>query len=156
MKTARPAAISRARSAAPPQPVVVGLPDFARGPGQPVAVPASAAGLPLTLNDTRIGGGGVRSVSLIVNYDPMLLNVTAAHLGPDAPANAELVADVSTPGVIALLFSSPDTPLAGVNSRFVTLTAGVPAGAPSGSSHRIAISDLVVTDTAGLCRRHRG
>jgi hypothetical protein len=51
--------------------VVVGLPDFARGPGQVINVPGTASGLPITLSD----GTGITSVSLTLSYDPALLIV---------------------------------------------------------------------------------
>ena len=69
----------------PPAPatVVVGIPDFARGPGQPVDVPAGTGStpanndLPLRLSD----GSGVTSVSLTLRYDPALLHITGALRG---------------------------------------------------------------------------
>ena len=51
---------------APSSAVVVGIPDFARGPGQSVNVPATGNGLPLTINN----GTGVTSISLTVAYNP--------------------------------------------------------------------------------------
>jgi hypothetical protein len=66
--------------------VIVSAPDFVRGPGQDVNVPAdSTAGIPLSLSD----GTGVRSVDLSFRYDPALLEITSASVPPDAEfANA--------------------------------------------------------------------
>jgi hypothetical protein len=132
-----------------PASVVVGLPDFARGPGQPVDVPATQTGLPLTLADGRGNGGGIESVQLVIAYDAALLNITAAALGPDAPADAVIAADVSAPGYVTVSFSSLTTPLAGGVSHFVTLTADVPATATYGNSGRLTVTDLRVVDATG-------
>ena len=52
---------------APSSARVLALPDFARGPGQPVVIPAATGtGLPLTISD----GTGVTSISLSVTYNP--------------------------------------------------------------------------------------
>ncbi len=130
-----------------PRAVVLGLPDFARGPGQPVELPAGTDGLPLILSDNRIGGSDLKSVELVVTYDPALLNVTAAALGPGAPEDATLLADVDTAGVVTLSLSSLATPLGRGLSPIIMLTADVPAGAAPGTSGLVRISNLVVTDT---------
>jgi hypothetical protein len=129
-----------------PHDVVVSLPDFTRGPGQPVDVPAITFGWPLTLSDNRDVGGDIKSLTLTIDYDPAALSITGADLGPDAPANASLIADTSTAGLVTLLFSSSDTPLASGDSYIVTLTASVPAGAAYGSVHVVDLSGLLVTD----------
>src|SRR5438445_569709 len=43
--------------------VVVSMPDFTRGPGQPVGTPATSSGIPINLNN----GAGVTSVNLTLN-----------------------------------------------------------------------------------------
>jgi hypothetical protein len=63
--------------------VIVGLPDFARGPGQAVNVPATSTGIPLTLSR----GLGVTGLDLQLDYDRTLLDVTGFLLQIDA-ANA--------------------------------------------------------------------
>ena len=64
----------------PANAVVVSIPDFTRGDGQTVNVPASVAtGIPLTLSN----GSGITSVSLQLPYDPALLDITGATVGRD-------------------------------------------------------------------------
>ena len=62
----------------PPNVIEVGLPDFARGYGQPVNLPANdlTAGLPLTLSE----GLGVSGVDLHLHYDPSLLEISGFAL----------------------------------------------------------------------------
>ena len=64
---------------------VVSVPDFARGPGQPVDLPATGAGLPIRLDD----GAGVTSARLVLAYDPSLLVITAAAVGSALPSGAD-------------------------------------------------------------------
>ncbi len=133
---------------AAPEPVTVSLPDFARGPGQSVHLPADGEGLPLMLSDDRQTGGDVKSVALTIAYNPSLLGITTATLGPDAPVDAVLNFDATTPGRIIVVFSSSTTPLPAGDSHFVTLTAAVPPSATYGDGHSIDISEIVVTNMA--------
>jgi hypothetical protein len=130
------------------EPIVVSLPDFTRGPGQPINVPAYDNDLPLTLTDRRDVGNAVTSLDLEVTYDPQLMNVTAATVGPDAPAGTTLVADTGTPGRITLSLSGA-TPFDRGESHVVTLTANVPAAATYGSSHVLDITHMVASDAGG-------
>ncbi len=105
--------------------VTVELPDFVRGPGQPVNVPANTtAGLPVTISD----GTNVRAIDLRVGYDPQLLQVTGATLGAGMPAGASLVFNNTTPGLaVIVLFSAAVLP-PGPNP-IVHLQLDVPSGA---------------------------
>jgi subtilisin-like proprotein convertase family protein len=131
---------------AAPESVVVRLPDFARGPNQPVDVPATQGGLPLTLVDRRSPGDGIKSIDLTIRYDPVLLNITAAALGPDAPQGAAVEYDAGTPGQITVSFDTTGIALNRGESVFVTLTAEVPGTAALNSSHLLDSTDLIVTD----------
>src|SRR5690606_16117062 len=67
--------------------VVVGLPDFSRGPTQSVNVPAVGSGeaplegLPIRVSQTA----GVTSMTMTITYDPTMLDVSEVRLGRDAP-----------------------------------------------------------------------
>lgn len=124
---------------AAPTSVVVSLPDFTRGPGQSVDVPATSHGLPLTVSD----GFGIQSLDLTLHYDPALLGITGASLGPDAPADATLAADTTVPGRLTLRYAA-STPLAAGPSTWATLAAQVPITAHYGAAHVLAISEVVV------------
>jgi ELWxxDGT repeat protein len=108
-----------------PSTVVVSIPDFMRGPGQAVDVPATSPGLPLRLS----ASAGVTSVNLTLRYDPNLLTITGASVAPGLPAGATVTIDTSTPGAAVLSFSSPALP--GGLSDFVRLSAAVPLGTAS-------------------------
>ncbi len=134
---------------AAPHAVTVGLPDFARGPGQTIDVPATSPHLPLVLNDDRSAGPAVVQVDATINYDPAVFHVTDAILGPDAPVGSTLTADMSTPGWITLTISSPGTPLDRGAHHLVSFLADVPATATYGVSGVLAFSDLNVSDSPG-------
>ena len=104
---------------------VVSIPDFARGPGQPVDLPANGAGLPIRLDD----GAGVTSARLVLAYDPRLLVITAAAVGSGLPNGSAVALDLSAPGLAVLTVTSP-SPLAAGPVDLVRLTANVPANAP--------------------------
>src|SRR6185295_15975287 len=66
---------------------VLGIPDFARGPGQIVRSPANTgSGIPVTV--TR--AAGARSVSFDLAYDPTMLNVRSVSLAPGLDPAATL------------------------------------------------------------------
>ncbi len=132
-----------------PEPVWVGVPDFPRGPGQSVRVPADGPGLPVMLFDNRTGDDNLKSLEVTLTYDPALLNISDAAPGPDAPAGAAFTADTLTPGVVTLSLSTAGTPFARGDLHLVTLTAAIPAGATYGTAGQLVLSDLVVTDTTG-------
>ena len=50
-------------------PTFVSVPDFMRGPGQPVNVPNPGGGLPLTISQGVIGGQGVTDVTMQLTYN---------------------------------------------------------------------------------------
>ena len=103
----------------------VSVPDFARGPGQPVDLPATTPGLPIRLSD----GNGVTSARLVLAYDPRLLTITAAAVGSTLPAGASVALDVSAPGQAVLTLTSP-TALAAGPVDLVRLTAARAAVGP--------------------------
>ncbi len=60
-------------------PVTVSIPDFVRGPGQDVTLPAdSGGGIPISISDAA----GVRTTSLSIGYDPTLLTISDVAVGP--------------------------------------------------------------------------
>jgi hypothetical protein len=120
---------------------VFSLPDFARGPGQGVVVPANAVGLPLRLSEAR----GVESVDVTIEYDPALLKVTGATVGPGMPAGASVVANTAVPGRVILSFSTL-TELPSGAAEIVVLTAEVPSAAPYGAAHVLDITSVSINE----------
>jgi hypothetical protein len=118
--------------------VTVGIPDVVRGPGQEINVPAdTAAGIPLTISD----GANVRAIDVRIGFDPALMNIAGATVGPDAPAGASVIVNTSTPGLaIVVYFSTAPLP-AGVGT-FVNLQASVPTEGASENYRRQQVLDV--------------
>ena len=124
----------------------VSIPDFMRGAGQPVNVPAAAGavGLPVRLSD----GTGVTTVDYFIHYDPTLLNVTNVQLASGLPAGTLFSTNTTVPGLIEVCLRSPTALPAGPANVFV-LTANVPASAPYTSKEAIGI-DTVSLNGGGI------
>jgi hypothetical protein len=125
--------------------VTIGIPDFVRGPGQDVNLPADVTtGIPVTISE----GTNVRAVDLRVAYDPNLLTITGAIVGPDAPGGAAVIVNTTTPGLAILVFFSTNPLPAGIG-HFVDLQATVPTADASGiygvqqvlDVHSVIVSD---------------
>jgi mRNA-degrading endonuclease HigB of HigAB toxin-antitoxin module len=130
---------------AAPAGVVVGIPDFARGPAQPVNVPGAIDGqtaehgLPIHISDAA----GVTSLLLQLTYDPAMLRITDADLGIDAPAGSQVTVNLTVLGEATIAFFALD-PLPGGPASVISLTANVPRNAPYGEAHSIQITTLEV------------
>ncbi|WP_231602887.1 beta strand repeat-containing protein [Neorhodopirellula pilleata] len=133
--------------------LVIGLPDFARGPTQPIQAPVSGSGttlpegLPIQLSNAQ----GVTSVTMVLNYDPALMNLTAVELGSDAPQGSQVQANLSTPGVVTISFFSLQ-PMAAGAADIINLVATVPEDAPYGQSQVLRLSSLDVNGGALTAR----
>lgn len=127
------------------QDLVVGLPDFARGPTQTVQVPAGGSGqtlppgLPIQLSDAD----GVTSVTLTIEYDPTLLDISAVQLGGDAPTDSQVESNLSTPGVATISFFSV-APMSSGQADIVDIIATVPEDATYGAAQAIRITSIEV------------
>lgn len=124
--------------------ITVGLPDFVRGPGQDVNVPADETGIPISISN----GAGVRNVELRIGYDPAMLSITGATAGAAMPAGSAVTLDTSTAGTAIVSFTSPvDLPDgAGV-------LANLQANVPTGGTHHLRqqvldVHSVVITDAA--------
>ncbi len=129
--------------------VVVGLPDFARGPTQSVNVPAVGSGqaplsgLPIQVSETA----GVTSMSMTITYDPAMLDVSEVKLGRDAPTGSQVEANLTVPGQITLAFFSLN-PMTGGPADLLEIVASVPEDAPYAQAQVLRIQSLEVN--AGL------
>ncbi|MFG0263762.1 MAG: cadherin domain-containing protein [Rhodopirellula sp. JB055] len=130
---------------ASPASLVVGLPDIVRGPSQTVQLPVDGsgtelpAGLPIQLSDAD----GVTSVTLTIEYDPAMLDISGVQLGEDAPTGSQVEANLDTPGVATITFFSLDAMDAG-QADIIDLIATIPDDAPYGSTGTLTISNLEV------------
>lgn len=123
----------------PPQgSVVVGIPDFARGPSQPVNLAASTTtGVPLFLSD----GAGLRTIDLRLVYDPSLLEITGVSVGEGMPGGAQIELTPEAPGVVRLQFQTL-TPLPSGPAVFANLVARVPDSAPYTAKHLLDLREI--------------
>jgi hypothetical protein len=126
---------------------VLSLPDFMRGPGQAVDVPATGQYLPVSFTSA----GGLRTMVFTVGFDPSLLDITGARAGAGLPAGTELrfvreaAANGGQQARITLILPG-DVALAAGTQRLVDLVATVPATAVYG---RKEVVDLSVTQING-------
>lgn len=121
--------------------------NFARGPGQPVNLPANATtGIPISFSN----GGGITSATFRLHYDPALLtipNLTGAAVAPGLTGATVTVNTIGTPGIAIVQFNSL-TPLPEGTTRFMDLRATVPSGAPYLSKHVLDLSSISLNNGA--------
>ncbi|MEF8731696.1 MAG: Ig-like domain-containing protein [Candidatus Accumulibacter meliphilus] len=115
------------------------LPDFMRGPGQAVNVPAAGEHLPLTL----LSPGEVRRLSFVIRFDPALLEISAALPGSGLPADASLAIDRSVAGELRVSIAS-ETAIAAGTVTLLDLVASVPATAPYGAQQILDIQQVSI------------
>jgi probable HAF family extracellular repeat protein/predicted outer membrane repeat protein len=115
---------------------VVSLPDIARGPGQPVNLPADGSGLPITISN----GLGVQAINFTLMWDPALLHVSGVSLGGDM-GGWSLTSNLNTPGQAIVSMSSTTALPSGIRTVLI-LNASVPDTAPYGASNLIHFSAL--------------
>ncbi|MCA9120282.1 MAG: cadherin domain-containing protein [Planctomycetaceae bacterium] len=131
-------------------PLVVSIPDFARGPTQAVQVPAMGSGaeLPAGLPIQLSNADGVTSFTLTVAYDPALLTITGAELGADAPSGSQVQINLDTPGQATIAFFALD-PMTSGPADVVSLVAEVPESATYGATQVVDIT-LLEVNAGGL------
>jgi len=119
-------------------PVAVGVPSFARGPGNDVNLPNSANpttvstsnGIPVNLSNVA----GVTSGTFTFQFNPTLLNITGATANTTAFPGSSMSVSVSNVNAslanAMITFASP-TALSGTGHNLGSLTAAIPDGAAS-------------------------
>ncbi len=123
--------------------VTLSLPDFARGFGQAVNLPAdTTAGIPLTISR----GAGLTSVAFTLQYDSSLLTISSVTKGIGVAADALLSTAGSTPGQLVVSLTSA-TQLSFINAPFtlLNLVASVPATAAYSAKQVLMLSAATVT-----------
>jgi hypothetical protein len=129
---------------AAPAAVTLSVPDFARGPSQPVNVPASATGLPVQISNST----GVKSATFTVTFNPADLTVTGATPDPDIPGS--VVSFILMAGSIQVTVTAPAALPAGI-ANLADLTASVPMSAQSAylTKEVLAFGPISLTDGSG-------
>ena len=115
---------------------VVSLPDFARGPNQPVDVPANGIGLPLRISN----GSGVTAVDFELIYDSTVLTINPA-LSTAVPPGWTLTFNDVTPGHMSVSVFGGTALSAGLQD-LIHFNASVPSTASYGASNLLRISNL--------------
>lgn len=129
---------------------VLRIGEFARGPGQAVDVPATAAGVPITIS----GATGAQQVHFTLAYDPALLAITGVGGGAGMPAGSTVSADFSTPGEVHVSLSLGSA-LGSGSLELVRLSANVPGSAPYGAKQILDLRDISL-DTGAPVRDDDG
>ncbi len=129
----------------------VSVPDFCRGPGQAVNVPATGAGIPIKISD----GTGVRAVEFVLRYDPALLTITAVSLGTGLPADWSFSYDLSTEGQVLVTIQG-STALSAGEQTLVVLAGSVPVDAPYSSAGLVVLRDVAINEGAIEVRADSG
>ncbi len=121
--------------------VTLSIPDFARGPGQDVNVPATGSGLPIRLSN----GSGIKTLTFSLNYDPTLLTISGASLAKGI--GGTLTVNTATPGHVTFVYANPAGLSAGSKTLLV-LQATVKDDAPYTSKEVLDIADVQINSGA--------
>ena len=122
---------------APTPTLRLSLPDFMRGPGQEVNVPAAGKSLPLSLSSE----GDVTNLSFTIRFDPAFLRITGAEAATGLPPNATVTVDTKVPGQITVTIASA-TKIAAGKVTLVNLIAKVPDTAAYGAVEVVDIGNV--------------
>lgn len=129
---------------------VLSLGEFTRGPGQAADVPATSAGVPVTIT----GATGARQVAFTLAYDASLLNITGVSVGAGIPAGSSASADFSVAGQVTVTVQVNGA-LTAAASELVRFTANVPATAPYGAKQVLDLKNILL-DTGAAVRDDDG
>ncbi|MCH7685496.1 MAG: hypothetical protein IH899_02235, partial [Planctomycetes bacterium] len=120
------------------------IPDIVRGPGQPVNVPATSTGIPVSIDNAN----GLTQVDFTLQYDSALLDITAVTLASGLPGDWMLTtADVSTPGQVVVSLAGT-TPLSAGSADLAVLTAEVPFAAEYGDAQLLRFQSTALNQGA--------
>lgn len=123
--------------------VTLSLPNFARGPQQPVNIPANATtGLPISFSN----GGGITSASFELRYNPALLTISAATAAPGLPFGTNVILTFPATGVARVQFAAAS--LAAGTTRFVDLQVSVPTTANYQVKQLLDLGNIVLNGGA--------
>lgn len=124
---------------------VLSVPDFTRGAGQAVNVPATSSGLPVRISDPT----GVTSAQVDLLFDTTLLNVTTGTFTSGAvvtiPGSTVTITAIAGGVRVAVTGLSGVT---GSNVAIAAPSASVPATAPYASKQVVAVRNVSVNGGA--------
>ncbi len=120
---------------------VLSIADFARGPGQVVDVPATAAGLPIRLSDAA----GLLGIDFVLSYDPALLTINNLSLSDALPTDWGIGVNLSVPGRAAVAIYGP-TPLPAGPVVLGFFDARIPNNAPYSAAHVLDLHNVIINE----------
>ncbi len=130
---------------------VLTVADVARGPGQPVNIPATGGGLPIMLANAA----GATRIAFTLRYDAALIGFVGASNGAGLPAGSTLSVDLATAGEVRVLITT-GAPLGAAAVELVRLQAGVPSAAAYGARQLLDLGDIVINNGAIAARDDDG
>lgn len=130
---------------------VLSVGDVARGPGQPVNIPATGGGMPITLTNAA----GATRIAFTLRYDATLMGFVGASNGAGLPAGSTLSVDLSTLGEVRVVITT-GAPLGAAAVELLRLQAGVPSAAAYGARQVLDLGDIVINDGAIAARDDDG
>jgi subtilase family serine protease len=129
---------------------VLSLGEFTRGPGQMADLPATSAGVPVTIT----GATGARQVAFTLAYDASLLSITGVSVGAGIPAGSSASADFSVAGQVTVTVQINGA-LTAAATELVRFAANVPATAPYGAKQVLDLKNILL-DTGAAVRDDDG
>jgi RHS repeat-associated protein len=124
--------------ASPAADAILGVSEFARGPGQIASPSATGQGFTIGLNR----GQGASEIAFVLEYNPALLDVSDVRLAGGVPSGSTLQYDLGTPGRIVIQLQLA-APLAdNLWHGLVTVRGSVPVDASYGSAHILHLSEM--------------
>jgi len=116
---------------------VLSLPDFARGPGQAVNVPASDTGVPISISTAE----SLTSIDFELRFDETMLDVSGLIPAGLLPSDWTMTSSSPAPGVLQVSLAG-ETPISGTDIELVSLEASVPQGVLLSQTQVISIENV--------------
>jgi hypothetical protein len=123
---------------------ILRVPDFTRGPEQPVNLPANDVGIPVTINNAQ----GISSLDFDFVYNDDLLDVTGAAPGVNLPGDWQVVSNLTQPGVARISLFGTTTLTSTTLSELVIINADIPDTAPYRASDLITLESISINEGA--------
>lgn len=122
--------------------VLLSIPDFCRGPGQDVNVPATGAGIPVTISDAS----GIEKLEFKLFYDPDFVKVIGISIGPPMPQSWQMTVVGWMEEEITVTLSGPSLPSGEL--KLVNIHARIPNDALYSEGSLMGLSSIVINDGA--------
>lgn len=122
---------------------VLSIGEIARGPGQPIDLPATGGGFPITIAHAA----GATRIEFTLRYDARLIGVSGVTNGAGLPTGSSLLADLSVAGEVRVVITT-GAPLGAAALELVRLQSTVRATAAYGASQVLDLTAISVNGGA--------